>query len=141
MTVYKIVKKNKYKKIKKIFGDQDDYEFKPNIRNNKFIQINNLRLSDEMLIKKILLKKQENSFRRLTAICLSVLEDEDATSGDAIIALDEVARQKGIIIKKYQKYLKSKETDKMLKRLKVLEKDLKDRLIYLQEEEEKIYSR
>ena len=140
MAVYKIVRKSKFKKIKYL-ENQDGFEFKPNIRNEKFIKINNLNLLDENLIKKILIKKQEKAFRRLAAIALSVIEDEDTTSGDALIALDEVARQKSIILKKYQKYLKCKDTEQMIKRLKILENDLKKHLIILQEEEEKNYCR
>ncbi len=141
MEVYKIKKKSKAKKIVRIIGEDEGYEFKPNMRNNQLIKISNLYIYNDDLINQILVKKNEKIFRRLTAIALSVLNDEDATSGDAIIALDEIAKQKSIIIRKYLKYLTQEEEQKMLKRLKMLEKKLKERLEYLIKEEEKNYSR
>lgn len=140
MAVYIIKKKNKNKKIVEFIYEDCGYEFKPNIQNKHLIQISNLYILDEKLINKILVKKVEKSFRRLAAIALSVINDEDTTTGDAIIALDEVAKQKSIIIKKYKKYLKKEQEEKILKRLKVLEKDLKERLEMLQNEE-KSFSR
>lgn len=135
MAVYLIKRKNKNKKILSFFYESCGYEFKPNIQNDKLIKISNLYIVDEILINKILIKKINKSFRRLAAIALSVINDEDATTGDAIIALDEIAKQKSNILNKYQKYLFKEEQEKILKRLKVLEKDLKDRLVVLQSEE------
>ena len=135
MAVYTVKRKNKNKKIIKFVYDDCGYEFKPNIHNENLIQISNLYLLDETSISRILIKKQEKSFRRLAAITLSVINDEDATSGDALIALDEIARLKSIILKKYQDYIKREEQEKMLKRLKLLEIDLKERLELLQNEE------
>ena len=140
MAVYLLKRKNKNKKILEFFYEDSGYEFKPNIQNDKLVKISNLYVIDEFLINKILIKKINKSFRRLAAISLSVINDDDATTGDAIIALDEIAKQKSIILKKYQKFLFKEEQDKILKRLKVLEKDLKERLIELQTEE-KSYSR
>lgn len=135
MAVYLVKRKNKNKKILKFVYDDCGYEFKPNIHNENLIQITNLYLLDEYSVSRILIKKQEKSFRRLAAIALSVITDEDATTGDALIALDEIARLKNIILKKHKEYLKKEEQDKILKRLKVLENDLKVRLEVLQNEE------
>lgn len=144
MAVYVLKKKTKKKRLVKFDYESCGYEFKPNIKKEHLIQVDHLCIVDENLISKILTKKQEKSFRRLTAITMSVLEDDDATTGDAIIALDEVAKQKSIILKKYQQYLKKEEEEKMLKRLKVLEKNLKTRLVEIknhEKEEELGFSR
>lgn len=138
MAVYLIKKKNKNKKIIELAYSEVGYEFKPNIHSKEFIQISNLYLMDEISINQILMKKIEKSFRRLAAISLSVINDEDSTTGDAVIALDEIAKQKSIILKKYHKYLQQEQQEKMIKRLKVLEKDLKIRLIELQKEEKEL---
>lgn len=135
MAVYFVKRKNRNKKIVEFKYEEIGYEFKPNIHSPEFIQISNLHLMDENLINKILIKKAEKSFRRLAAIALSVINDEDSTTGDAVIALDEIAKQKSIILKKYHKYLQKDQEEKLLKRLKVVEKDLKLRLIDLQEQE------
>ena len=46
-----------------------------------------------------------------------------------MLALDEVARLRTIIINKYQKFLKKKESEELLKKLKLLENELKEKII------------
>lgn len=137
MAVYFVKRKNKNKKLVDCINEEYGYEFKPNIKKDNLIQISHLYVLDERLINQILTKKIEKSFRRLAAITLSVINDEDSTTGDAIIALDEIAKQKSIIIKKYREYLKEEQEEKILKRLKLLEKELKEKLIMLQNEEKR----
>ncbi len=141
MAIYMIKRKNKNKRLAKKIKNEIGYEFKPNIHNKELIQISNLFILDEKLVHNILLKKTENAFRRLASITLSVVEDEDATSADAIIALDEIAKQKSILLNKYQLYLKKEEQEKMLKRLKMLEIKLKERLLSLENIEEENFTR
>lgn len=140
MAVYVIKKRNRKKEIVSLNYKDIGYEFKPNIKNEKMIQISNLYLYDEKMINIVLMKKMDKSFRRLAAITMSVLNDEDATSADAIIALDEVAKLKSCILKKYNKYLNKEEEELHLKRLKMLENNLKEKLLYLKSEE-KSFSR
>ena len=84
----------------------------------------------------ILKRKIDKSFRRLAAIILSVLKDDDTTSGDVIIALDEIAKEKSIIRNKYKEYLEKAEQEKYLKRLKVLETEVKEKIVELKIREE-----
>ena len=98
-------------------------------------------LLNETLIQGLLEKQYEKSFRKLAAITYSVVNDEDATSADAIIALDEIARQKSRLIRQDKEYLQAKEEEKLLKRFKMLENELKARLVVLNSEEEKSYTR
>jgi hypothetical protein len=135
MAVYLVKRENKNKRIVSFAYDEVGYEFKPNIKSSNLIKISNLSLMDEELVRKILIEKMDKSFRKLTAVILSVLNDEDTTSGDVIIALDEVAKEKGIILKKYCNYLKKEEYEKMLKRLKIYEENLKKRLENIKDEE------
>lgn len=140
MAVFVIKKRNRKKEIVSLNYKDIGYEFKPNIKNEKMVQISNLYLYDEKMINIVLMKKIDKSFRRLAAITMSVLNDEDATSADAIIALDEVAKLKSYILKKYNEYLNKEEEELHLKRLKMLENNLKERLLYLKSEE-KSFSR
>jgi len=140
MAVYVVKRKNRKKEIVSLNYKDIGYEFKPNIKNEKMIQITDLYLYNEKMINVVLMKKMDKSFRRLAAITMSVLNDEDATSADAIIALDEVAKLKSVILKKYYNYIKKEQEELHLKRLKMLENNLKDRLIYLKSEE-KSFSR
>ncbi len=139
MKTYVIKKRNKNKKISKFNYEDEGYPFKPNIKSANLIKINCLNLMDKEKASPILKQKLDKSFRRLTAIILSVLNDEDTTSGDAIIALDEIAKEKSIIRNKYKEYIEKAEQEKFLKRLKVLEKEVKEKIVDLKIREEQKY--
>lgn len=141
MARYILKRKNKNKKIKQFNFEDCGYTLKPNIKNNHLIKISNLFLFKEDSIHALLIKQYEKSFRRLAAIAYSTINDEDATSSDAIIALDEVARQKSRLIKKDKEYLTKEEEEKLKKRFKMLEQELKIRLQVLKEEEERNFTR
>lgn len=139
MEYYVIKKKNKNKKLSKFDFKEEGYVFKPNIKSPNLIQMSSLSITNLEITNSILTKKLDKTFRKLAAFILSVLKDEDATSDSAAIALNELTKEKMVIQRKYKEYLKTEEHEKYLKRLKVLEGQLKEKLIYLKLEEEKIY--
>lgn len=55
--------------------------------------------------------------------------DEDATGTNLMMALDEVAHLRTIIINKYKRYLKKEKEEEFLKKLKVLENELRVKII------------
>lgn len=141
MTGYIIKKKNRNKKIVQFDFQAEGYAFQPHIKNENFIQVSELYVLDETFIHGIILRHFAKSFRRLAAITYSVVNDEDSTSADAIIALDEVAKQKTLLIRKDKEYLTKKEEEQMVKRLKMLERELKDKLVVLRKTETETFSR
>lgn len=149
MENYIIKKKNKNKEIIKKISEKNGYVFKPNIKNNNLIKINTLTLQNNEMINGVLKRKLDKSFRKIAGVVLSILNstDDDTTSGDILIALNEIAKEKSIIAHKYSDYLKKEERDKYLKRLKIMEQELKEKMVYLkmslsmEEEREKGHSR
>lgn len=141
MEAYVLKKKNKNKQIVDMPNKDKGYILRPNIKNANLIQISSLFLFDEKLIEILITKQYEKSFRRLAAITYSVVNDEDSTSADAIIALDEVARQKSKLIRQDKKYLQKQEEERLLKRFKLIENELKAKLVVLKNEEEKSFTR
>lgn len=139
METYVIKKRNKNRKWSKFPFEEEGYVFKPNIKSPNLIQMSSLSITNLEITNSILTKKLDKSFRKLAALILSVLKDEDATSDSAVIALDELTKEKSIIQRKYKEYLKKEEKEKYLRRLKVLEEQLKEKLVYLKLEEEKVY--
>lgn len=139
MQTFTLKKKNKHQKILK-FNYDDGYQFKPNIKNPNLIPITNLSILDISITNPILNDKIEKSFRELATLILNLLNNEDATSGDVLLALDEVSKQKSTLLIKYKDYLQKEIQDKHLKRLRLLEKELKAKIMYLKtyEETEKI---
>lgn len=140
MENYIIKKKNKNKKLNKFNFLEEGYVFKPNIKSDNLIKISSLSITNLEMTNTILKKKLDTSFRKLAAIILRVLNSDDTTSGDVAIALDELSREKERTLTKYKEYLKKEEYEKYGKRLKVLEHELKEKLVVLKLEEERIYA-
>lgn len=138
MERYIIKKRNKNKKIVKINLD-NGYVFTPNIRSKDLVSIRHLSIFNTEMTNFILKKKLDKSFRKLASLILNVLNDDDTTSGEIAIALNELTKEKSVVAYKYKEYLKKEEQEKYLKRFKVLEGQLKEKLMYLKLEEEKIF--
>ncbi len=132
MEKFVIKKKNKNKKIQKFNFEEMGYVFTPNIKSDGMIKITELSMSNVVYTHPILKKKLDKSFRKLASLILNVLESEDTTAGDVVIALNELTKEKSVLQRKYKEYIKKEEKEKYLKRLKVLEEQLKQKMLYIQ---------
>lgn len=132
MQKYVLKKRNKNKSIKKI-EDYEGYVLKPNLKKENMIKVSRLEIQNEEMIQLLLSKKIESNFRKLTAIILRVLEDHEASGGDIALALNELAKEKSILLKEYKKFIQKNEYDKYVRRLKLYEKKLKEKLVYIEE--------
>ena len=84
------------------------------------------------MIDIILSKKIDKNFKRLAAITYDVINsDDDNTSTDATIALDEIAKLRSIILNKYQKFLEKEKEKKYIKSLRILENELRAKIVYI----------
>ncbi len=140
---YVIKKKNKNKKISKFKIKEEGYEFKPNIRNTDLIKISSLIVYNQGMIEQVLVKKIDNSFRKLTSLVFNTIND-DADGSGVCIALNELTKVKSNLMNQYKAYIKKNEYDKYMKRLNLYQKELKDKLIVIEEktlEEEEIIKR
>ncbi len=127
-----LIKKVDKKKFKKMIINNDGYKFKPNITNSEII-ISHITLYNESMIKTILVKRIEKNFKRVAKITYDVItSDDDSSTSDAIMALDEVARLRSIILNRYQKYLEKKLEEEYLKRLRLLENELRSKIALYQ---------
>lgn len=59
----------------------------------------------------------------------SLQEDDDTTSGRLMMALDEIARLRSIIIRKYHRNISKQKEEMMLKKLKLLENEMRIKII------------
>ena len=61
---------------------------------------------------------------------LNAMEDEsEGSEGNLIVVLDDIARLRSIIIKKYRTILSRKLEEQFLRRLKLLENELRTKII------------
>ncbi len=73
-------------------------------------------------------KKYQKIVEYLFANC-DINESDDGTDANLMIALDEVARLRTFIINKYKQFLKKKEEEELLRKLKVLENEIRIKII------------
>ncbi len=132
---YVVKKKNKNKKISKFKIKMEGYEFKPNIRKENLIKIDSLVVYNFEIIERLLEKKIEISFRKLTKLVLKEVNDDEGDQGGICIALNELTKIKSMLINEYKIFIKKTEYDKYMKRLKLFEKELKNKLFFLEEKE------
>ena len=138
MSNYKIDKDNKYQTVVQI-RDLDGYDFRPRNKVNQ-INVSKVTIIDNLMIDKILTVKFDRTFKKLIALAMRVLNDDDASDDDVRIVLDEEKLIKEILQNRYAKYIRHEKELLFLKKLKVIENEMrmkqiaiKKKAIYLEE--------
>ena len=126
----------------------DGYKFKPKSSNGNYIKVNEVTVVDRVMIDKILSMKFDKSFKQLVALALRVINDPDADDAEAEIVLDEVELVRQILLNRYQKFLSQEKEQLFLKKLRIIENEMrvkqvqiKQKAIYLEQQEEKSHGR
>ena len=122
----------------------DGYTFTPKPGKGNYIKVKEVKIVDKVMIEKILSMKFDKSFKQLVALALRVINDDDADDDTAMLVLDEVELVRQILLERYHKYI-SKEKEKLfLKKLRIIENEMrvkqikiKQKAIYLEQQEEK----
>ena len=92
-------------------------------------------------IEKVLKRKIKHRLDLYIKFLISLLEDETSDPTSLRHALNDLEKYRRTIINKYRNYLDKKYVELLLKKIEVLERELKDKLFYsmqnkLQPEEE-----
>ena len=100
------------------------------------------------MIEKILSMKFDKAFKQLVAFALRVINDEDADDDIAMMVLDEVELVRQILLERYHKYINKEKEQLFLKKLRIIENEIrvkqlkiKQKAIYLEQQEEKSHGR
>lgn len=111
--------------------DLKGYTFSPNSKAKNNFKVNKITIINPKMIDGILTTKFNKKYRQLVMIVFNILQsnDEDTTEGDIIIALDEIAKLREIILNKYQKFLEHEKEEKFVKQLRILENELRAKQI------------
>lgn len=110
---------------------------------NKFkkrntIDVTKVVFMSPTLIEKILNKKIDKEYKKILYLVSEIATDDSDDTGRMIGVLNQVELFKSIIRKKYSKYMTDTQTDKILKRLNLMGKEIKRRIFEI--EEERIYN-
>lgn len=129
---YIIIKsKKKYKIIE--FNIEKGYKFTP----KKELKIDKITIYDQNLTEDILNIKINTRFKKIAQLVFKITNDEDPESDDVLLVVGEISRLKGIILNKYDKYIATKTKKTMLNKIKLLETQLKKKLLTLSYDEKK----
>ncbi len=126
-------------KIEKI--SVDGYSFVPKKTNITSITIKQVTIANPKLIDTILMTKFDKMFKKIAKSVVYVIADDDTDETDVLIALDEIARLRAIILNKYQKFLTKEKEKYCLQKIRMLENELRNKMVYLTRNYEHIEER
>lgn len=114
--------------------DFKGYKFKPK-KNKQLIKVSSVVVVDPKMINDILSIKFNQRFKKLMKIAKYVINDEDATSTDTALVLDEVALVKSILLNRYQKFLEQEKEELFLQKLRIVENQVRMKQVMIMNQE------
>lgn len=130
---YFLVKESLRIRIKSLESNRNSYIIK--------LEKQEILINYQKLIDKILLKELFKGLNPTLNRILAYLTEEDDTSEATGKLYDDLAKQRSIILKKYDKYLSDIAKEEYLKKIRFLALELKKRLKTYTYPEEKLKSR
>ena len=122
---YVIKKRNKIYDVLELTYPIKGYKF-----NSKSESIKSITLVNNKMVDKVIDKKINMMFQRLLMIVNDAFNSDDNPTGTAI-ALDEIALVRSTILNKYHKLLDEKKEELYLKKLDLLEEEMKEKIVFL----------
>lgn len=118
-----ILKNDDEEKKVLLYKEQSGYSFSPK---KEYKRIKKITVLDADMVSSILEDKIIKAYNRLLKIIYNLITSGDeTTSGDVLVAYTELDRIRNILLYKYNQYLKKQFVEKYIKKLYVLELELK----------------
>ena len=113
------------------------YDFKPKNKLSKedIINVDEMVIINPSLIEKLISKKCKKTLERNLKLISFIYDDDETGEESVTLALNEIAKFKELLDTKYKEYMKEKEYKLMLKKLEILENEVKLRKLYLNSKE------
>ena len=120
--------------LKKISG----FVFNPQ-NNIKYdgILVDEIKLAKPELVEKVLKKKIKRKLSLYTQLIIGLIDSSDEDDGTIDIVLNDLERYKRVINNNYKAYLSKKYLDLLLKKIDLLENELKTKQVFLNTNVEK----
>lgn len=122
---YSIKKLDKKSKLVSFNNQSGGYRYKIK-ENDNVIEV--VVISPRM-INALICHNFSKKYKKILELYLKSIESDEGDDTNFIIALDEIARLRSILIKKYHHLLKLDTEEKFLKRLKLLENEIRAKYI------------
>lgn len=129
---YLIKKNKKTNEIIYMEYDLHGYKFSPKSKKEAYLDVKEVTVINPELIDSILSIKFNKIFNKLFNKVVDVLND-DASESDTMMVLGEVELLRGILLNKYQNFLKFEKEELFLKKLRLLENELKVKIMMIRE--------
>ena len=92
------------------------------------VEVSRLVLVEPSLIENVLKRKTKHKLDAYLSFLFSVIDDDDDDPDDLELVIDDVTRYKNIIMNKYSKFLDKKYIKQLLKKVGMVELELKNKL-------------
>ncbi len=117
-----ILKNDDEEKKVLLYEEKKSYSFTPK---KGYKRVKKITVLDKDMVSSILEDKIEKKYNLLIKIIYDLITSDDTTSGDVLAAYTELDRIRNILLYKYNEYIRKEFIDKYLKKLYVLELELK----------------
>lgn len=131
MASYLIMKNDKVTSFLYFENNFSGYTFNPKKNKEEYINVKEVTVVHPQLIDNVLSIKFANQFKKLLAMAIAVDQDEDASESDAQRVLGEIELLREIILNRYQKFLRKAKEEMFLRKLRVIENEMRIKILYL----------
>lgn len=139
---YFIVKNQKNGEIACIdYSKIAGFSFKPknNVKYNGVV-VNKLVVMKPSFVEKVLRRKTKKRLEMFLQFIINLLDNDETSSDPSMVraALNELTRYKQLVKNKYRLYLEERYASLLIKKIEILEQELKSKLIRLEWKQETI---
>ena len=117
------------------------FSFKPknNVKYNGVV-VNKLVVMKPSFVEKVLRRKTKKRLEMFLQFIIKLLDNEETSSDPSMVraALNELTRYKQLVKNKYRLYLEERYASLLIKKIEILEQELKSKLIRLEWKQETI---
>lgn len=109
----------------------DGFHYK--LKNNNSLNIKEILIVNPQIINYLISYHFNKKYKKILESYMNALQEEssDESSNGLLIILDEIARLRSILIRKYHTFLTKKKEEQLLKKLKILENEIRSKIIDL----------
>ena len=127
---YVLCKEKKSKEIVKFEHKIKGYELKPRNKVRQISKVDSVMIVNPSFIEKVLKRKIKKKLDYYLQYIINILDNEEDDGTNLSEALNDLTRYKSIIEYKYRKYLDEKYINLLLKKINLLEHELKVKIVY-----------
>lgn len=127
---YVLYKDGVSKKIVKFERKIKGYELKPRNKVRQMSKVDSVMIVNPSFIEKVLKRKIKKKLDYYLQYIINILDNEEDDGTNLNEALNDLTRYKSIIEYKYSKYLDEKYINLLLKKINLLEHELKMKIVY-----------